>query len=146
MVKAVYFVFPSLFDGWSVCLTRKSSFMKKCILIYEDDRELLELCRIILSKPGRTVKTFSRCENILEDIRHFKPDLILMDLWIPEIGGEKAIKLVKAEPENDHISVILFSANSEIAEICAKLGADDYLKKPFDLINFKDTVEKYLLN
>ncbi|HTN36983.1 MAG TPA: response regulator [Arachidicoccus sp.] len=120
--------------------------MEHCILIYEDDRELLELCRIILSKPGRKIETFNRCENILEDVRQYQPDLILMDLWIPEIGGEKAISLVKEVPENDHIAVILFSANTEIAEICSNLGADDYLKKPFDLANFRKTVEKHLLN
>lgn len=120
--------------------------MEQCILVYEDDRELLELCRIILSTPGRTVRTFNRCEHILEDVKKFHPDLILMDLWIPEIGGEKAIELVKKHPENDHIAVILFSANTEIAEICSNLGADDYLRKPFDLMNFKRTVEKHLLN
>jgi len=120
--------------------------MEQCILIYEDDRDLLELCKIILTEPGRTVKTFNRCENILMDVNTFRPDLILMDLWIPEIGGKRAIELVKEDKGNDHIAVILFSANAEIEQISDDIGADGFLRKPFDLMNFKKTVEKLLVN
>ena len=120
--------------------------MEHCILIYEDDRELLELCKIILTAPGRTVKAFNRCENILSDVASYNPDLILMDLWIPEIGGKKAIELVKEDKQNDHIAVILFSANAEIAQISDDIGADGFLRKPFNLLDFKKMVETHLSN
>lgn len=120
--------------------------MEHCILIYEDDRDLLELCKIILSEPGRVIKTFNRCENIISDVEAFHPDLILMDLWIPEIGGKRAIELVKENKENDHIAVILFSANAEIEQISEDIGADGFLKKPFDLKHFKNTVARHLNN
>ena len=67
--------------------------MKKNILIY--DEEILLLCKAILSKFGFVVETLSRCENILNDIQSRQPHLILVDLRIPEIGGEKAIATVK---------------------------------------------------
>ncbi len=53
--------------------------MEKCILIYEDDPEILFLSKIILSRNYQ-VKTLSRCENVINDIERNKPNLILMDL------------------------------------------------------------------
>ena len=115
--------------------------MKKCILIYEDDLEILNLCKVILSKPDRRIETLSRCEHIISDIRRLKPDVILMDLWIPEIGGEQAVTLMKEHRETRDVPVILFSANDEIVEICEKVEANGYLKKPFDIAALKEIIE-----
>ncbi len=114
----------------------------KCVLIYEDDQEILLLCKTILLKSNYRVETSSRCENVLADIEVYKPDLILMDLWIPEIGGEKAVNIVKQNPTTRNIPVLLFSANPDIAEICAKVNADGYIEKPFDIITLRNKIEK----
>ncbi len=114
----------------------------KCILIYEDDQEILLLCIMILSKRNYRVETLSRCENIISDITRIDPDLILMDLWIPEIGGAKAVSLLKENPATRHIPVLLFSANADIKEICIKLDADGYIQKPFDVSTFTAIIEQ----
>jgi DNA-binding response OmpR family regulator len=118
------------------------SKLDKCILIYEDDPELLLLCKTILIKSQYHVETLSRCENVIKDIEFFKPNLILMDLWIPEIGGEKAISLIKENPAISHIPVLLFSANAEIKEIYKRINADGYIEKPFDINTLKETIEQ----
>ncbi len=115
---------------------------EKCILIYDDNQEILLLCKKILEKKPYRVETLSRCENVISDIGNLKPDLILMDLWIPEIGGEKAIALMKANPATRHIPILLFSANAEIKEICKKVNADGYVAKPFDIHTLKETIEQ----
>jgi DNA-binding response OmpR family regulator len=114
----------------------------KCILIYEDDHEILLLCQKILRKSNYRVETLTRCENVIIDIDCIKPNLILMDLWIPVIGGEKAISLIKENPASRHIPVLLFSANPEIKEICKKINADGYIEKPFDIHTLKETIEQ----
>ena len=114
----------------------------KCILIYEDDQEILFLCKKLLSNNQYRVETLSRCENVIADIDRIKPSLILMDLWIPEIGGEKAIALIKENPATRHIPVLLFSANAEIKEICKKINADGYIEKPFDIHTLKTTIQQ----
>ena len=114
----------------------------KSILIYEDDQEILFLCKKLLSKNNYRVETLSRCENVIADIDRIKPNLILMDLWIPEIGGEKAISMIKKNPATRHIPVLLFSANAEIKEICKKINADGYIEKPFDIHTLKETIEQ----
>jgi CheY-like chemotaxis protein len=116
----------------------------KCILIYEDDEEILFLCKTILKKSLYRVETMSRCENVLSDIERLQPDLVLMDLWIPEIGGEKAISLIKENPATRQLPVLVFSANAELKEICKKIGADGYIQKPFDIHRFKQIIGEFI--
>ena len=117
---------------------------QKCVLIYDDDPEILFLCKTILEKKQYRVETLFRCENVINDIGGIKPDIILMDLWIPEIGGEKAIMMMKENPATQSIPVLLFSANADINEICKKIKANGYIEKPFDIAVFTETIRKHL--
>ena len=114
---------------------------EKCILIYDDNPEILFLCKKLLKNQYR-VETLSRCENVIHDIDNFTPDLILLDLWIPEIGGEKATAIIKENSATRHIPVFLFSANARIKEICKKVNADGYIEKLFDIHSLKEIIEK----
>jgi DNA-binding response OmpR family regulator len=119
--------------------------MNNTILIYDDDAEILMLCKAILSKHGFNAITMSRCENIVTDIERCKPGLVLMDLWIPEIGGEKAIALLKENPgTSTHPPVLIFSANADIKNICQKINADGYIEKPFDIRGLIEKINSYL--
>lgn len=131
--------------GQNLTGTKLNTPQKKCVLIYDDDLEILFLCKAILSKSSYRVETLSCCENVLEDVARIKPDLILMDLWIPEIGGEKAIEIVKTNPETNHIPMLIFSANAEIATICKKVNANGFIEKPFDISGFNETIQKNIL-
>ena len=73
----------------------------------------------------------------MSDFDSIKPNLIIMDLWIPEIGGEKAVTMIKENSATRHIPVLLFSANAEIKEVCKKINADGYIEKPFNINTFK---------
>ena len=116
--------------------------MKKCVLIFDDDPQILMVCKIILERHNYRVETRPFCDNIIQDINCEKPDIILMDLWIPLIGGEAAINLMKNDEETRQTPVILFSANAEINIIAARAKANGFLKKPFDINELVDIVEK----
>ena len=113
--------------------------MKKCVLIYDDDLEILEVCRAILGTIYR-IETRANCDNAVEEVSAINPDVILMDLWIPKIGGEKAIELLKKHSSLKNIPVIIFSANDDTEKISERINADGYLKKPFDLVEFKRVI------
>jgi DNA-binding NtrC family response regulator len=119
--------------------------MQKTILIYDDDLEILTVCKAILGYENYRVETLANCDNIINDIKKIQPDIILMDLWIPKIGGENAIKLMHENEETKHIPVILFSANDEIEKISKRIDANGFLKKPFDISEFKKTIESNIL-
>ncbi|HEV8083181.1 MAG TPA: response regulator [Chitinophagaceae bacterium] len=115
--------------------------MKKCILIYDDDADILGVCKIILENQNYRVETRMLCDNIIKDIRQVKPDLILMDLWIPGIGGENAIGLMKNNKATSHIPIFLFSANTEIEQISVRTNANGFLKKPFEVKAMLELIE-----
>lgn len=118
---------------------------KKCVLIYDDDLEILNVCKAILSSDNYRVETIASCENIISDIHKIKPDIILMDLWIPSIGGENAIRCMHEDENTPDIPVVIFSANDEIEKISERVNASAFLKKPFDIHAFKETIEENIL-
>jgi len=113
--------------------------MTKKIIIYDDDTDLLEVCSLILTAKNFEVVIKDKCTEIIRDIEMHQPDVILMDNWIPDIGGIKATRLVKESPEHRHIPVIFFTANNNVDELTAEAGADYSLQKPFD-INELETI------
>jgi len=113
--------------------------MTRKVIIYDDDTDLLEVCSLILTARNFEVVLRDKCTEIIHDIITHKPDVILMDNWVPDIGGVKATRLVKNSSEHSHIPVIFFTANNNIDELAAEAGADYSLQKPFD-INELETV------
>ena len=115
--------------------------MKKTILIFDDDQEILSVCKVILEKHNFYVEIRPFCDNIIADIIMTKPVLILMDLWIPVMGGENAVLLLKNNSVTQHIPVILFSANVDIAKISERVNANGFLRKPFDITELLQIIE-----
>jgi len=114
--------------------------MNKKIIIYDDDMDLLEVCSLILTAKNFEVVIRDKCTEIIADIAVHKPDVILMDNWIPDIGGVKATRLVKSSAEFGHIPVIFFTANNNVSELAAEAGADYSLQKPFDISELETIV------
>jgi len=114
--------------------------MEKKIIIYDDDTDLLEVCSLILEAKKFVVITKDKCTEILSDIKEHNPDVILMDNWIPDIGGVKATRLVKDSDHFKNIPVIFFSANNNVDELAVEAGADYFLQKPFDISELESIV------
>ena len=119
--------------------------MQKSILIYDDDEDILTVCQIILSNEGYHVDTRHRTANMLADVSELNPGIILMDMWIPEIGGEMAIQMLKQNQKTRDMPVILFSANAEIQEIAERVKANGFLKKPFEIGMMLKVIEFYII-
>ena len=118
--------------------------MKNCVLIYDDDLDILSVCKIILSQHNYRVETRTRNTDLINDLARLKPDMVFMDIRIPEIGGEKAVTLMKSNRDTENIPIILFSANSEIEEIFKRTGADGFLKKPFEIKKLLGVLKNFI--
>lgn len=116
--------------------------MHKRILIFDDNQDILNICSIILTGKGHIVRTATACTNLFEHIFDFNPDVIVMDNKIPESGGVEATRLIKKNERTQNIPVILFSANTHVAELTKEAGADCYIQKPFDIREFEDVLDK----
>ena len=103
------------------------------IYVVEDDEDINELLVYNLQKEGNKVKSFYSGKDALSSLEYEKPDLILLDIMLPDIDGLEVCKTVKSDPVKREIPIIMLTAKStEIDKIVGlELGADDYITKPF---------------
>lgn len=106
---------------------------QKNALIFEDDPHVLEIYEIVLEGLGFHVHTSMTSHDVLEKAEEFSPDLIIMDNWIPDIGGVRATQLLKQHGTFGRIPVIYVSANTEVESLSKMAMADAFLAKPFSL-------------
>ena len=114
--------------------------MKERILICDDDVDILSICKYILEEFGLKVFTKNNCNNIIDMVKDIRPDIILMDNWIPDTGGIIATQILKNHPDYNKIPVIYFSANTNIKSLAKKAGADYYLSKPFNIDDLEEII------
>jgi len=110
-----------------------ASAATKKILIVEDERDILQLVKLYLEKEGyRTVTATTGTEGLSSD-KQDKPDLIVLDLMLPEIDGLEVCKRLRSAPETAMLPIIMLTAKAEESDqvIGLELGADDYVTKPF---------------
>lgn len=112
----------------------------KTILVFDDNKAILDTFSMVLESIGYNVALSSTSHDIIEKVKDLSPDLIIMDNWIPEIGGVQATLLLKGHPEYKHIPVIFCSANNDIESLADLAGAETYLSKPFDLDDLENKV------
>jgi CheY-like chemotaxis protein len=115
--------------------------MDKKVLILDDDLDILQICTIVLRKKGFNVATLNNSSNILDNVRGYLPDVIIMDNWIPGPGGIEATRQLKNDPDLRDIPVIFFSANSNVTQLARDAQADYFLQKPFDISELEAIVQ-----
>ncbi len=116
----------------------------KKVFVFDDNRDILDLCTFILEDAGYEIKTSETANDIEKQVLAFMPDLIFMDNWLPDLGGIEATRAIKRHPDLMHIPVIYFSANNDISALAEKAGADAYLPKPFDITALEEIVKQQL--
>ncbi len=100
------------------------------ILIVEDDEDTAEVVTAIMSQAGYTVMAVDRGQVALHEIHNAPPDLVLLDLGLPDMNGLEVLRQVRA---NSLLPLIVLSGYTEERDkvIALEAGADDYLAKPF---------------
>lgn len=111
----------------------KKSENKSAVLIVDDEEDILHLVNYNLKQQGYRTKTARHGEEALKIARHQEPDLIILDLMLPGIGGLDVCRLLKTDNKTKEISIIMLTAKGEEQDIIKglELGADDYITKPF---------------
>lgn len=107
-------------------------------LIYslEDDQDIAKIIKVSLEKAGYQVESFPTAASFVEAFESKKPDLILLDLMLPDGSGMDILKKIRSDKENDEIKIIILSAKRMTMDKVEGLdnGADDYIEKPFDIL------------
>ncbi|MBN2146556.1 MAG: response regulator transcription factor [Anaerolineales bacterium] len=108
--------------------------LKQRILVVDDDKEIVRLMRAYLEQAGYEVLTAYNGETALHTIRRERPDLVLLDLMLPERDGLEITRLLRSDPLLAHTPVIMLTARvSDTDKIVGlEIGADDYITKPYN--------------
>lgn len=106
---------------------------KQRILLVEDEKDIADLIRFNLDQAGFEPMVLSEGRHALSYVRQFKPDVVLLDLMLPDVEGFDICRRIKQDPKLSHIPIIMVTAKgSETDRIVGlELGADDYIVKPF---------------
>jgi CheY-like chemotaxis protein len=119
----------------------------KCILCVEDEPEMIDLIRLILGRRGFEVKGAAGGREGLKMIRQEMPDLVLLDLMMPDMDGWEVYQQMKADDKTKSIPVIVVTAKAQSIDRVLGLHiakVDDYIAKPFSPQDLMNSVEKVL--
>lgn len=117
------------------------------VIYIEDEQEMVDLVRLILSRKGYEVIGSNGGRDGLEKVRQELPDLVLLDLMMPDMDGWEVYQQMKAGDATRHIPVIVITAKSQNIDRVLGLHiakVDDYISKPFSPRELTDSVEKVL--
>lgn len=103
------------------------------ILVVEDERDIAALVAYHLTKEGFRVRTVGTGADALAAVRTERPDLVVLDVMLPEFSGYQILEILKRTPDLADVPVVVLTARRDEADRIRglELGADDYLTKPF---------------
>lgn len=103
------------------------------ILVAEDERDVAELIRYTLAREGFEVVVATNGADALRQARDSRPDLVLLDLMLPQVNGWELCRRLKQDPATRGLPVIMVTARAEEGDkvLGFEVGADDYVTKPF---------------
>ena len=121
--------------------------MKPLRVLIVDDNDLnVQLAAFVLSDCGMEVESAARASQALQQIPAFRPDLILMDIQMPEMDGLELTRRLKADPLTQRIVVVAFTAfamKGDEARMRAA-GCDGYVAKPINITTFASTIRAFV--
>jgi DNA-binding response OmpR family regulator len=116
----------------------------KKILVVDDDPDIVEFIQTLLEDEGYAVITASRSEYFDDLCAISVPDLILLDMLLSGQDGRDIARKLKSQAKTKRIPLIMFSAHPHAEKMVMEAGADDFIKKPFDIDLFLEKVALYL--
>lgn len=108
----------------------------------EDDKDISKIINRTLTHQGYIVNSFENGKDFFKAFNQEKPDMVLLDMMLPDISGTEILKTLRDDITNDDIDIIIVSANRMVMDKVdgLDLGADDYIEKPFDLLELSSRV------
>ncbi|MDD3732544.1 MAG: response regulator [candidate division Zixibacteria bacterium] len=103
------------------------------ILVIDDEPEITDIVETFLTESGYTVEVENTAINAMEKARQFKPDVILLDIMMPDVDGYNVCQEIKKDPALTHIPVIFLTGKDRNDDMgrSFKAGGDMFIKKPF---------------
>ena len=120
--------------------------VKKKLLVVEDNETILEIETTLLKSLGFDVKGVPNGKAALRALTEFKPDLVLLDIVLPDIDGFKVCQYIKNDPSFKHIPVVMVTARNTVEDQkrWEQVGAACYITKPFKTVEVIKIIRQLL--
>ncbi len=114
------------------------------VLVVDDESEIRNSLRGVLNDEGLRVLEAAGGQEALELVRRERPELVLLDVWMPDIDGIELLRQLRSEPDRPQVVMISGHGNVETAVRATKLGAFDFIEKPFSIDALLQVVNRAL--
>jgi len=116
------------------------------VLLVDDDEQILRSLRVYLELENFTVDTADNGKEALKRLTEFKPDIIVLDIMMPEMDGFEVLEIMKNDASLKNIPVIMLTAKGQDVDVLKgyKMGASSYMTKPFNLNELVENIELVL--
>jgi DNA-binding response OmpR family regulator len=103
------------------------------VLVVEDERDIRDLILLHLGREGFRCRTAATGTEALQAVRSARPDLVVLDLMLPELGGLEVCRRLRSDPASAALPIIMLTAKADEVDrvVGLEMGADDYVVKPF---------------
>ena len=122
-----------------------SSTTCKNVLVIEDNHAILDVITLILQSESYKVTGLNKSADMLIHIEQVKPDLIILDIMLPDADGRDLLKLLRSDAQTEHIPVLMISARYTAENVeHGEFKPNGFLAKPFDIDDLLDRIEGIL--
>lgn len=134
----------------SVCLGRQNNFIslkkiaKKNILVAEDDKAISNALSVLLKGDGYNVVSVLEGGEIITQVKKTSPNLIVLDVSMPGVNGYEICQKLKKNKVLARIPIIMMSASNDIPKRSIESGANDFIEKPFDVLNLLGKIKEHI--
>ena len=130
-----YYIFVSTFK------TLIPTLAKKNILVIEDNHAILDVITLILESEAFNVAGLNKGADFINHVHEFGPDVIIMDIMLPDADGRLLLKELKDTQSTQHIPVLMISARYNANNyMLDETAADDFMAKPFNIDDLMDKI------
>ncbi len=119
---------------------------KKKILIADDNENIRDALTYLLEDEGYALSMAKDGSDALKKVREFHPDILFLDIMMPEINGYEVCRVIKNDPHLKNIYIIMLTAKGQVAEQerGKEVGADEYIVKPFSPMEILSKIKNIL--
>ncbi|MBI6629032.1 response regulator transcription factor [Pontibaca salina] len=116
------------------------------IMVVEDEDNIAIALDFLLSREGHDHTRLATGAGALDTIRKVRPDVVLLDIMLPDVSGYQILQDMRADPELAEIRVLVMTARGAVVERRKgmALGADGFIAKPFELVELRDELARLL--
>jgi DNA-binding response OmpR family regulator len=123
----------------------KGSAVYKNILVIEDNHAILDVITLILQSEAYKVSGLNKSVDMMSRIEEFKPDLIILDIMLPDGDGRELLRQIRSDSKIKHIAVLMISARYTSENVQhGEYIPNGFLAKPFDIDELLDKIEGIL--